>query len=236
MTDTAAPTGAPAAPAPAPSPAAPPAAPSEPIETASLIEPGKAPPVGSDAYLRASKAASLVRFGHWSIEQAKAALAEPAGVGAPTSGAPNENGEATPPGSSDASMPTRFSEAEALIAGQNVATALHDPVVGLHDGEARLYGAALARSLASPPSADQINATQAATLHALNQLHPGKAQKVVEDANAELRHIAATVPGLANLPQMIRAAGAGNDLHTILRLAERAAQRAKASVLKAAGK
>lgn len=209
--------------------AAPAAAPAARTDPSSLFAPGAAPPLQSHEHWRATMAASLIDAGKWTREQAQAELAGKTST-APVD-APAHNAQPDGQAADAASAPTSYSEADALIRGQEVSNVLTDPeVAGFHRQEAKLWGDALARSLANPATNEQRAATQAQTMRGLEAAYPGQVDTIVETARDEMRHLAATVPTFKHLERDLAISGAGNDLTLILALARRGAERAAKNI------
>lgn len=107
-----------------------------------------------------------------------------------------------------------------------------DEIPGLDAGIANEYGKQLATALQNPPTHAQKLQAMSETAHTLQWRYPnGQDKKVLADAQAELKLLAARIP---ELPGWLERTGGGNDVGIIIRLAERHAQRAAARIASAA--
>ena len=107
-----------------------------------------------------------------------------------------------------------------------------DEIPGFNAGVANEYGKMLAAGLQNPPTRAQKLQAMAETARTLQGRYPnGKHEKVLADAQAELKLLAARIP---ELPSWLERTGGGNDVGIIIRLAERHAQRAAARIASAA--
>lgn len=107
-----------------------------------------------------------------------------------------------------------------------------DEIPGLDAGTANEYGKMLAAGLQNPPTHAQKLQAMDETARALQWRYPnGQDKKVLADAQAELKLLAARIP---ELPALLERTGGGNDVGIIIRLAQRHAQRAAARIANAA--
>lgn len=107
-----------------------------------------------------------------------------------------------------------------------------DEIPGFDAGTANEYGKRLAAGLQNPPTRAQKLQAMAETARTMQWRFPnGKHEKVLADAQAELKLLAARIP---ELPGWLERTGGGNDVGIIIRLAERHAQRAAARIAGAA--
>lgn len=107
-----------------------------------------------------------------------------------------------------------------------------DEIPGMDAGTANEYGKMLAAGLQNPPTRAQKLQAMGETARMLQWRYPnGQHEKVLADAQAELKLLAARIP---ELPGWLERTGGGNDVGIIVRLAERHAQRAAARIASAA--
>ena len=124
---------------------------------------------------------------------------------------------------------TGNADAELQAANQGFALAdtLHKHAdIAMDSGQAAFYGKALTRAMQNPPNEAQKQAAYDSTLATLRDTYPeSKVQQLIADARAEVKALAAGA--IPNIEELLDKSGGTNDLHVLLQLAQRGAERAR---------
>lgn len=237
-TPAAAPAAAGAAQTAASTPAPVTSAPAAPVELSAL---GANVPASGAERATWVMAAGLVDAGVLTLEQARAQLAgqsEPAPQ-------PAQDPASTPHGQQhatgiDPEIAAGLDSADGFArtaAASKVSLQLAGALQELPDGEAvnasvaKFYGDTLRAALESPPTFEQKIAAMAETgRHLAATYGQREAAEMVENARAEVQHLAAT--SIPHIHELLERSGGGNDPFVIAELARRHVERAKRQIQK----